>query len=148
MRSQIVLLCRVIRETKNASHGVPRFSRITISRRCRHDTRYAHAFHRAEAIFRSNMIIKSKSGIRNSSEARILSASSPPLCQPCRLLRSIRVFARMGQGMRFAVLFFFSLPLLSLSFQVYRHRYPRVGGIEKPKESIAKKTRWQKKRII
>lgn len=76
MRAQIVALCRVIRETKTAGHGVPRFSRITISRRCRHDTRYAHAFYRAKAIFRSNMIIKSN-GIRNSSGARILSTNSP-----------------------------------------------------------------------
>lgn len=52
----------------------PRFSRITISRRCRHDTRYVHAFRRVKAIFRSNMIIKSN-GIRNSSAVRILSTN-------------------------------------------------------------------------
>lgn len=49
-------------------------SRITISRRRRHDARtgvYMRS-RRAKAIFRSNMIIKSN-GIRNSSGARVLS---------------------------------------------------------------------------
>lgn len=146
-------LCR-IRETKTAGHGVPRFSRITISRRCRHDTRCAHAFHRAKAIFRSNMIIKSN-GIRNSSAARILSTSSSPLFTPshppCRLLRSTHVFARMGQGMRFALHSSFSslsLSPLSFSVQAYWHRYPRVGGIGKPRGSFAKKMRWKKEEYI
>lgn len=108
----------------------PRFSRITISRRCRHDTRYVHAFRRAKAIFRSNMIIKSN-GIRNSSGARILSTNSfyllpfplftsfyPPQCLPCRLLRSTHVFPGIRQGMHFTLFpsFLFSpLPFLSLS---------------------------------
>lgn len=151
-------LCRV-RETKTAGHDVPRFSRITISRRCRHDTRYAHAFHRAKAIFRSNMIIKSN-GIRNSSAARILSTSFPsfnlvsPRCPPCRLLRSTHVFARMGQGMRFAILSSFyslspSFPSFFFCPSILIHRYPRVGGIGKPRGSFAKKKiRWKKEEYI
>lgn len=125
---------RVARETKAAGHGIPRYSRITISRRCRHDTRYVHAFHHAKAIFRSNMIIKSN-GIRNSSGAQILHRpiplspaafyfllslpSSYSQCLPCRLLRSTHVFPGIRQGMHFSLplSFFFSPPssFLSLS---------------------------------
>lgn len=120
----------VVRETKAAGHGAmpPRFSRITISRRCRHDTRYVHAFRREKAIFRSNMIIKSN-GIRNSSGGSIdqsllsppprpLFTSILPSALPCRLLRSTHVFPGIRQGMHFTLFPFFlfsPLPFLSLS---------------------------------
>lgn len=104
------------------------FSRITISRRCRHDTRYVYAYRRAEAIFRSNMIIKSN-GIRNSLGARILSTKPslslppsvfyfhpvPPRRPPCRLLRSTHVLPGIRQGMHF-ILFSLFLSLLLLFF--------------------------------
>lgn len=98
------------------------FSRITISRRCRHDTRYVHAFRRVKAIFRSNMIIKSNR-IRNSSGVRILSTNPlipyrfllplSSLCLPCRLLRSTHIFPWIRQRMHFTLFLFF---LFRLSF--------------------------------
>lgn len=116
------------RDKNRWSWCATRFSRITISRRRRHDTRYAHAFHRAKAIFRSNMIIKSN-GIRNSSAARILSTSSP-LCTSSHPVAPLVVCCdpltfspRMGQGMRFAILSSFYSLSPSFPFRLFLSKH-------------------------